>query len=62
MLFLNLEDQHDKIEIVVFPGIIERNPALFQENKIVLISGRVDMRDGIPKIICNEIEEILEET
>lgn len=61
MLFVGLEDQHDKIEIVVFPSIIERNPGLFQENKIVLISGRVDMRDGTPKIICNEIEEIIEE-
>ncbi len=60
MLFLNLEDQNDKIEIVVFPGIIERNPTLFQENKIVLISGKVDVRDGKPKIICNEIEEIIE--
>ncbi|MBA7652848.1 DNA polymerase III subunit alpha [subsurface metagenome] len=60
MLFLNLEDQDDKIEIVVFPGIIERNSTLFQENKVVLISGRVDVRDGKPKIICNEIEEIIE--
>jgi len=60
MLFLNLEDQHDKIEIVVFPGVIERNPTLFQEDKIVLISGKVDTRDGVTKIICNEIEEIVE--
>ena len=61
MLFMGLEDQHDKIEVVVFPSIMERSPGLFQENKIVLISGRVDMRDGTPKIICNEVEEIVEE-
>ncbi len=60
MLFVNLTDQHDKIEIVVFPSVIERNPALFQENKVVFVSGKVDMRDGQPKIICNEIEEIVE--
>jgi len=59
MLFLNLEDLTDKIEVIVFPGIIERNPAVFQENKIVLISGRVDNRDGTPKIIAEEIEEII---
>jgi len=61
MLFLNLEDLTDKIEVVVFPGVIERNPTAFQENKIVLVSGRVDNRDGVPKLICEGIEEIIRE-
>jgi DNA polymerase-3 subunit alpha len=62
MFFMKLEDLDDKIEVVVFPGIIERNPAVFQENKIVLVSGRIDTRDGVPKLICEEIEEVLEES
>jgi len=62
MLFMKLEGLDDKIEVVVFPGIIEKNPAAFQENKIVLVSGRVNNRDGVPKLICDDIEEILEET
>jgi len=60
MLFLKLEDETQRIEVVVFPSAIERNPTVFQENKIVFVSGRVDARDGTPKIICNEIEEIIE--
>ncbi|MFH1575400.1 MAG: DNA polymerase III subunit alpha [Candidatus Nealsonbacteria bacterium] len=60
MLFLKLEDETQRIEVVVFPSAIERNPTIFQENKIVFISGRIDARDGTPKIICNEIEEIVE--
>ena len=60
MLFLKLEDETQQIEIVVFPSVIARNHALFQENKVVFGSGRVDARDGTPKIICNEIEEIVE--
>jgi DNA polymerase-3 subunit alpha len=60
MLFVSLEDLTDKIEVVVFPGIIERNPTIFQENKIVFVEGRVDNRDGTPKIICEQIEEIVE--
>jgi len=60
MLFVNLEDQTDKIELVVFPSVIENYPTLFQENKIVFVSGKVDFRDNMPKIICNQIEEILE--
>jgi len=58
MLFTQLEDENNKIEVVVFPAIIERNPGIFQENKIVMIRGRVDNRDGVPKIICEEIEEL----
>ncbi len=61
MLFLNLEDLTGKIEVVVFPGIIKRNPIVLQENKIVFIKGRVDSRDNTPKIICEEIEEIINE-
>ena len=60
MLFINLEDQHDRIEVIAFPRVIEKNPTIFQENKIVLISGRIDNRGGTPKIICEEIEEIIE--
>ncbi len=60
MLFVNVEDLSSKIEVIVFPSIIERNPSIFQENKIVMVSGRLDSRDGVPKIICEEIEEIIE--
>jgi DNA polymerase-3 subunit alpha len=62
MLFMNLEDLSDKIEVVVFPGTINKNPSAFRENKIVCVSGRVDNRDGVPKLICEDIEEIIEES
>jgi len=61
MLFVTLEDQTDKMEMVAFPKIVERYPTLFQENKIVFVSGHVDIKDGVPKIICEDIEEIIEE-
>ncbi|KPJ71568.1 DNA polymerase III subunit alpha [Parcubacteria bacterium DG_74_3] len=60
MLFMNLEDLTDKIEVVVFPGVIEKNPTAFQENKIVFVTGKVDSYGGAPKIICENIEEIME--
>ena len=60
MLFVKLEDLTDRTEVVVFPGVIERNPTVFQENKIVFVSGRVDNRDNVPKIIAEEVEEIYE--
>jgi len=60
MLFLKVEDLSAKTEVVVFPSIIERNPTVLQENKIVFIKGRVDNRNGDLKIIAEEIEEIIE--
>jgi len=63
MLFVKLEDLSGKIEVVVFPGVIEKNPVVFQENKIVMMAGRVDNRDqSLAKFICEEVEEIIEES
>jgi DNA polymerase-3 subunit alpha len=59
MLFVKLEDLTDKTEVVVFPGVLEKNPNAFQENRIVFISGKVDHKDTTPKIIADTIEEII---
>jgi len=60
MLFMRVRDLSSKIEVITFPSIFRQKPDLFQENKIVIIKGRVDTRDEIPKIICEDIEEIVE--
>jgi DNA polymerase III subunit alpha len=62
MLFVNIEDSQSRIEVVVFPSIAERTSNIFQENKIVMVSGRTDSKDGVPKIICEEVEEVIEES
>ncbi len=59
MLFLSLEDLTNKVEVVIFPTVIEKNPTALQENKIVFIKGKVDNRDGEIKILADEIEEII---
>ena len=59
MLFLNLEDLTDKIEVVVFPSVIEKYPTAIQENKIVLVVGRLNTYQGIQKFIAEEIEELV---
>ncbi|MBI2042684.1 MAG: DNA polymerase III subunit alpha [Candidatus Nealsonbacteria bacterium] len=60
MMFVNIEDETSKIEVVVFPSTMENYPTSFQENKVVMISGKVDFRDNLPKIICNTVEELLD--
>ena len=59
MLFMKLEDLTSKMEIVVFPNLLEANPNALQENKIVFIAGRVDDRNGEIKVVADDIQEIL---
>ncbi|MEA3452999.1 MAG: DNA polymerase III subunit alpha [Patescibacteria group bacterium] len=61
MLFITIEDLNDKIEAIVFPNTAEQYSPSLVENKIVLISGRADIKDNIPKLIAESIEEIIEE-
>ena len=60
MMFVNLEDLNDKIEVVAFPDITEKNSSILKEDVIAFITGKIDHRNNIPKIICEKIEEILE--
>jgi len=59
MLFMNLEDLTDKIEVVVFASALEKNPKVFLESKIVYVYGRIDNRDGETKIVADTVEEVL---
>ncbi len=59
MLFMKLEDLTSKIEVVVFPNLLERNPEALQENKIVFVAGRVDDRNNEIKIVADDVQEIL---
>ena len=59
MLFMKLEDLTGKLEVVIFPNLLERNPHALQENKIVFIAGRVDDRNGEIKIVADDAQEIL---
>lgn len=58
MLFMSLQDITDKIEVVVFANAMEKNPEVFEENKVVYVYGRTDTRDGEVKIVADNAEEI----
>jgi len=60
MLFLEIEDLTDRIETLIFPRILEENPTLFQINKVVFCEGTLSDKDGVPKLLCERIEEIVE--
>jgi len=60
MFFTKLEDGEGKIEIVFFPSVLTKKPIALKENKPIIVFGRVNEEDGVPKIICEDFEEIVE--
>ena len=58
MVFSWIEDTSAKIEIVAFPSVLEANPEAFKENNVLVVRGRLNDRDGIPKLMCDEVRAI----
>ena len=60
MQFIKIEDLTGNIEIVVFPGATEKFQHAIVANKIVTVSGRIDLKELMPKILAETIEEVVE--
>lgn len=60
MVFAEIEDLTDKTEAVVFAKVLDKNPAVWTENNIVIISGKVNFRDQALKILVDEARLITE--
>ncbi|MBU3918813.1 hypothetical protein KKC63_02835, partial [Patescibacteria group bacterium] len=61
MYFINVEDLTGSIETILFPNTAEAISSILEEGKIVIVTGRVDLKDQSPKLIAQSIEEIVEE-
>lgn len=59
MLFVNLEDMTARTEVLVFPKMLAQNPGLWQQEKVLIIKGRLSDKDGVPKVLCEEAVEIV---
>lgn len=58
MLFVTLEDLSDNLEILVFSDTLAKNPLAWQENKAIMVSGRLSWRDEEPKLIADNVKEL----
>lgn len=57
MAFITAEDVFGSIEVIVFPKIYERQTQLFTEGNIILIHGRLSVReDEEAKLVCESAE------
>lgn len=54
MIFSILEDLSSKIEVVVFPNILEKTSEVWQENNILIVRGKLNERDGVGKLLCDD--------
>lgn len=53
MLFATLEDMSLKpLELVVFNSVLSKTASVWNEGTVVIAQGRVNMKDGVPKFIC----------
>ncbi len=58
MLFAKVEDMSGRLEVIVFPSILQDNPALWEEDTQVVICGKISDKDGVPKLICDEVQPL----
>jgi DNA polymerase-3 subunit alpha len=60
MAFVELEDMHGTVELVVFNRVYEETRELWQEGTVVVVRGTVDMKGGqSPKIVCLSADDSL---
>ncbi len=56
MAFIGLEDLFGAMEIIIFPTVYEKFSQLLQQESIIIINGRLSVReDEQPKIIAEEV-------
>lgn len=56
MAFMRLQDLYGSVEVVVFPNTYEKNSGLVNADGLVIVKGRVSIReDEQPKVVCEDI-------
>jgi len=58
MVFTRLDDYDKSIEVVLYPRVLASNLAVLREDKVLLVEGRMDKRNGSYQIIGERLEEI----
>ena len=60
MAFLTLEDLYGQVEVIVFPQILSKYQDLIIEENIILVKGKISIKEEEePKIICEEIIPVI---
>jgi len=58
MLFVTIEDLRGRIELLVFPKILENTESTWQEDKVIIAEGNLSDKDGNFKLLVDSAKEI----
>lgn len=58
MAILKLEDLEGIVEVLVFPAAFQKVARYLAPNTVVLVKGRINLREDVPKIIANDLVPI----
>ena len=58
MAIIKVEDESANVEVFVFPRLFAEISPLFAEKTIVLIRGRLEAKEHMPKILASKIMPI----
>jgi DNA polymerase-3 subunit alpha len=59
MIFVTLEDlSGESVEVVVFNNILEKTINVWQENNPIILKGKISLRDGETKLICEKAAKL----
>jgi DNA polymerase-3 subunit alpha len=61
MLFATIEDMYSNIEFIVFPKTLEATGSLWEEDKVILASGKISDKDGTLKLLVDSAKVINQE-
>ncbi len=60
MAIIGLEDMDGAMELVVFPSSYQNMSSYLKEGMVVVVKGKVNFRDGLPKMVAQEMAGIEE--
>lgn len=55
MAILKLEDLEGEVEVLVFPQVFQKVARYIQPNSVVLVRGRLNLKEETPKIVANDL-------
>src|ERR687898_645773 len=58
MAMLQLDDTRGLAEVMVFPRVYARCSGCVREDAVLKVKGKVEMKEGIPRIVALEMEEL----
>jgi DNA polymerase III subunit alpha len=58
MAMLQLDDTRGFAEVIVFPRVYAKCSACVREDAVLKVKGKVEMKEGIPRIVALEMEEL----